>query len=96
MNPGHVAIVLAAGGSRRLGQPKQLLTREGETLVRRAVRLAAATAPSQVVLVCGAHAAEVRNAAGDARATVLVNLDWQQGLSGSLRVVADHLRGSGR
>ena len=36
----HVAVVLAAGGSTRLGRPKQLLTRDGETLVHRAARLA--------------------------------------------------------
>lgn len=94
MKPVHVAIVLAAGGSRRLGQPKQLLTRDGETLVHRALRLAAATAPSEVVLVCGAHAVEVRQAAGDAGITVLVNTQWQQGLSASLRMAAAHLQGS--
>ena len=96
MKPAHVAIVLAAGGSHRLGQPKQLLKREGETLVRRALRLAAATGPSEVVLVCGAHEAEVRQAAGDARVTALVNPDWEQGLSSSLRLAAEHLLGDDR
>ena len=43
------AVVLAAGGSRRLGRPKQLLSVGGETLVRRAARAA---------LGCGADLAE--------------------------------------
>jgi molybdenum cofactor cytidylyltransferase len=30
------AVILAAGGSTRLGQPKQLLAHHGETLIRRA------------------------------------------------------------
>jgi len=34
------AIVLAAGASRRLGQPKQLVALAGEALLRRAVRMA--------------------------------------------------------
>ena len=44
MNATHAALILAAGGSRRLGQVKQALTRDGEPLLRRAVRLALATA----------------------------------------------------
>ena len=43
-------IVLAAGASKRLGRPKQLLQFEGETLVARAARIAAAVAPTIVVI----------------------------------------------
>ena len=39
----HAAVVLAAGASTRLGRPKQLLRRDGETLLHRMVRLAAGT-----------------------------------------------------
>ncbi|MBL8300492.1 MAG: nucleotidyltransferase family protein [Rhodanobacteraceae bacterium] len=52
----HGVIVLAAGASRRLGQPKQLLQIEGETLLHRTVRLAMATQPLDLVAVLG-HAA---------------------------------------
>jgi len=71
----HVAIVLAAGGSRRLGRPKQLLTRDGETLVHRAVRLASATQPQRLLLVIGAHAVEMREAVADLAVEILVNND---------------------
>ena len=94
MNPPsipHVAIVLAAGGSRRLGTPKQLLMREGETLVHRAVRLAAATQPQRLLLVLGAHAAEVRDTVADLRVEILVNDDWQEGLASSLRAAVGAL-----
>jgi molybdenum cofactor cytidylyltransferase len=84
-SPPHVAIVLAAGGSRRLGMPKQLLMRGGETLVHRAVRLAAATQPRRLLLVIGAHADEVREAVADLRVEILVNDEWQEGLASSLR-----------
>lgn len=87
----HVAIVLAAGGSRRLGAPKQLLKRGGETLVHRAVRLAAATQPQRLLLVIGAHASEMREAVANLRVEILVNNDWQEGLASSLRVAASAL-----
>ena len=87
----HVAIVLAAGGSRRLGAPKQLLMRGGETLVHRAVRLAAATQPQRLLLVVGAHAEEVREAVADLRVDILTNDEWQEGLASSLRVAVGAL-----
>jgi molybdenum cofactor cytidylyltransferase len=94
MNPSstpHVAIVLAAGGSRRLGMPKQLLMRGGETLVHRAVRLAAATQPRRLLLVIGAHADEVRKAVADLRIEILINNEWQEGLASSLRAAVGAL-----
>ena len=94
MNPvsnSHVAIVLAAGGSSRLGTPKQLLKRGGETLVHRAVRLAAATQPHRLSLVIGAYAEEIRTAVADLQVEILVNDDWREGLASSVRVAADAL-----
>jgi len=89
MNPSsnpHVALVLAAGGSRRLGHPKQLLMRGGETLVHRAVRLALATQPRRLLVVCGGHADEVRKEVADMRVETVFNDTWQEGLASSLRV----------
>lgn len=87
----HVAIVLAAGGSSRLGAPKQLLKRGGETLVHRAVRLAGITQPRRLLLVIGAYAEEMRTAVADLQVEVLVNNDWQEGLASSLRVAVGGL-----
>ena len=58
--PPHVAIVLAAGRSRRLGQPKQLLVVDGETLLRRAVRFAIASGAAETFVVLGADAESLR------------------------------------
>lgn len=90
----HVALVLAAGGSRRLGVPKQLLKRGGETLVHRATRLALATQPQRLLLVIGAHADEMREAVADLRVEILVNGDWREGLASSLRAAVGALDGS--
>ncbi|HVF34765.1 MAG TPA: nucleotidyltransferase family protein, partial [Candidatus Saccharimonadia bacterium] len=84
----HAALVLAAGGSRRLGEPKQLLRRDAETLVARAVRLAAGTDPVRLVVVVGAHRALIEAAIEGTPAEVLDNPAWATGLASSLDVAA--------
>ena len=87
----HAVIVLAAGGSRRLGRPKQLLLRDGETLVHRTARLALDTAPDRLLVVCGGYAEEVGAAVQDLPIELLINTHWQDGLGSSLRVAASAL-----
>jgi molybdenum cofactor cytidylyltransferase len=84
----HVAVVLAGGGSRRLGRPKQWLRRDGETLLHRAVRLAQATEPQRCIVVLGAYHAELSESLRDVACEVLINPEWEQGLSSSLRCAA--------
>lgn len=47
----HAVIVLASGLSQRLGQPKQLLAKDGEPLIVRMIRLAVSTNPQAVIVV---------------------------------------------
>ena len=82
--PAHGVVVLAAGASRRLGRSKQLLCIDGETLVRRAARLALATAPAAAVLVVGADADAVFAAAADLPLRRVDCIDWQRGMGASL------------
>ena len=83
-DPVLFALILAAGGSRRLGAPKQLLTHGGETLVRRTLRLAAGACGPRTLLVLGAHHPQVLAAAGGAVRYFVVNEHWQSGLASSL------------
>ena len=83
-DPVLFALLLAAGGSRRLGTPKQLLDHDGETLVRRALRLAAQACGPRHLLVVGAEHARVLQAAGDGVRYFVMNDHWQQGLASSL------------
>lgn len=78
------AVVLAAGGSTRMGRPKQLLVHEGETLLRRAARLARAAVDGPVVVVLGAEAEALRRPLADSSTVVLVHEGWQQGMGSSL------------
>ena len=56
------AIVLAAGESSRMGQPKQLLRWQGEPLVTRAARIALESGASETVVVTGAVGEQVEAA----------------------------------
>jgi len=47
----HAVIILASGLSQRLGQPKQLLVKNGEPLITYMIRLAASTNPQSIVVV---------------------------------------------
>jgi molybdenum cofactor cytidylyltransferase len=87
----HIAIVLAAGGSTRLGRAKQLLTSGFETLVHRAVRLARETYPTRVLVVVGARQRDVMDAIEDLKCDVLINPAWPQGLWSSLRCASHAL-----
>jgi CTP:molybdopterin cytidylyltransferase MocA len=92
------AILLAAGGSRRLGQPKQLLLLNGETLIARALRLASEAGAAPVFVVLGAYHEIIASSLGANSAIVVVNENWQQGISTSiaagLRTAAEQARES--
>ncbi len=81
------AIVLAAGASARLGQPKQLLCFRGEPLVRSAARLAltAGALPVFVIVPAAANAACVEALDG-LPVTVVVNPEASEGMGSSLRL----------
>ncbi len=85
MMPRHAVVLLAAGGSRRLGEPKQLLDVAAEPLARRAARTALATDPSQALVVLGAHADAVWSAVADLPLARVDCDDWAAGLSASIR-----------
>jgi len=78
------AVVLAAGASRRLGQPKQLLMHGNETLLERAIRLARESGASPVVVVLGAHIHIIRASIPFKNAVSVVNNHWEQGISTSI------------
>jgi CTP:molybdopterin cytidylyltransferase MocA len=85
-------LVLAAGGGRRYGMPKALVEYGGSLLVERAVRTARAVC-DPVLVVLGARAFDVWQAADLTGATVLANRDWETGMASSLRTGLDGLRG---
>ena len=79
------AIVLAAGASRRLGQPKQLLMHGGETMIERAIRLANEAGAAPVITVLGAFHELIREAVQLSNFTPVINNAWNQGISTSIQ-----------
>lgn len=79
------AVVLAAGASRRLGQPKQLLPYEGSTLIDVVVSRVCAAGCTRVGVVIGAHADEVVRAIASRPVELIENPQWEEGIASSLR-----------
>jgi CTP:molybdopterin cytidylyltransferase MocA len=80
------AVVLAAGASTRLGEPKQLVVIGGETLLDRAVRAAREAGCSPVVVVLGAEAERIAERCELGDAVVVVNPEWKEGMASSIHV----------
>jgi molybdenum cofactor cytidylyltransferase len=80
------SIILAAGGSTRLGQPKQLLEFNGEPLIHAAVRGAKEGGCDPVCVVTGHAHREVENAVADLQPLLVHNESWQRGMGSSIRL----------
>ena len=77
--------MLAAGGSRRLGRPKQLVRRGAHALVVRAIDAALGLRPLWVGVVVGAGAARVAAELHGRPVQIVRARHWRNGLSASLR-----------
>ncbi|MCB1599101.1 MAG: nucleotidyltransferase family protein [Xanthomonadales bacterium] len=82
--PAHLALLLAAGGSRRLGQPKQLLDLNGISLIRRMALAALATEPTELLVSLGAEVEGCRAALQGLRWREVLVADWTEGMGRSL------------
>jgi molybdenum cofactor cytidylyltransferase len=80
----HV-LVLAAGASVRLGQPKQLVHVAGRPALHSVVSQATAIAGHAVTVVLGAHASDLTHLLQHSGASLVVNRNWQEGMASSIR-----------
>jgi molybdenum cofactor cytidylyltransferase len=81
----HVAIVLAGGGSTRMGRPKQLLTFGGRSLLRRAAESALAAGCSPVIVVLGPGPVPMKADLAGLAVETIVNPRWETGIGSSIR-----------
>ena len=85
------AVIIAAGKSSRLGQSKQLLVLEGETLLQRAIRIAHEAGAKPVLVVLGAHREEIEARVDFAGSNIVVNPNWEEGMASSIRAGVEEL-----
>jgi molybdenum cofactor cytidylyltransferase len=79
------AVILAAGGSSRFGQPKQLIPFQGKSLVRRTIDAACEAGCAPVVVVIGSEDEGFRRELDHACVVTVQNRQWQRGLGSSIR-----------
>ena len=78
-------IILAAGASIRLKQPKQLLQFKGKNLVQTAVEAATHSVCKPCIVVTGANADLVKQTLKGEPVIIVENKNWQQGMSSSIK-----------
>lgn len=80
----YAAIVLAAGASKRLGKPKQLLPYKNSTLLSTALHELIPINNLAVYVVLGAYADAIQLTIHSMPITTIIHKDWEQGMGTSL------------
>jgi molybdenum cofactor cytidylyltransferase len=86
----HAIVILAAGRSSRLGQPKQLLPFKGTTLIGHCITTARNVAEN-VIVVTGAGKMQVDAEVGKTGVVLIHNEAWEEGMASSIRCGLSYL-----
>lgn len=87
-------VVLAAGASTRMGQPKLLLPLGGEPLVRRVAREVLAAGYDEVLVVAGYEHERTVTALAGMDVRHVINSEYETGMGSSFRTAVGALTGS--
>ncbi len=79
-------LIVAAGESKRLGTPKQLLEFEGQSLINRLVNIVRDAGSFPITIVLGAEATAIQAQLPDDNLLVVINEEWKEGMGSSIRV----------
>lgn len=78
------AVLLAAGGSSRFGEPKQLLDWDGRPLIAHLADVAWAAGLSPIIVVLGAEAERIAPVLAGRAVRILRNYHWPEGMGSSV------------
>jgi molybdenum cofactor cytidylyltransferase len=78
-------IILAAGASKRLGQPKQTLEYNTKSLLKRSIEAAVGFRAGPVIVVIGANEQAIQAHVQNEGVTIVINKDWEEGIASSIR-----------
>ncbi|WP_298754733.1 nucleotidyltransferase family protein [uncultured Psychroserpens sp.] len=84
-------LILAAGSSNRMGTAKQLLTIGHTTLIGKSIETALQSNANEVFCVLGANAETIRKSINSYKANVIINTNYNNGLSSSIIAGLDHI-----
>ena len=87
------AVILAAGESRRMGQPKALLPYRGGTFLTHLLSCTRHPKIGVTRVVVGAHAEEISRATGVAAEEIVFNAEWARGQLSSIQAAVRALEG---
>ncbi len=86
MNKDEIAIIiLAAGSSSRMGQPKQQLVIDGQPLLQNVVSTSLASKTDKIVVVLGSQASANEELLKELPVTVIRHQQWHEGVGSSLK-----------
>ena len=85
------AVVLSAGESSRMGQPKALLPIDGETFIERIIGALKKTSVAKIIVILGHNAVELKARLEHLPVEILINPDYKQGQLSSLQVAVRYL-----
>lgn len=85
------ALLLAAGSSSRMGQPKQLLLVDCVPLLRKTVLTALGAGTNRVVVVLGHNATQHQQIIQDLNVDIMHHSDWQEGMGSSIKAGVSHI-----
>lgn len=84
-------MIMAAGASRRLGQPKQLVEYQGQTLIRKISQEAINADIGNVTVVTGYDHKTIEKEIQNKGVDVYYNEEWEEGLGASIRNGLKHI-----
>lgn len=91
----NIAIVIfAAGASKRMGEPKQLLKWGNTTLINHTINTAVEVNSKEIILVLGAHFELIEKNIENSEVTILNNIYWENGLGKSIAYAIEYLKKS--
>ena len=88
-------MILAAGSSSRMGQPKQLLPWKDSFLLNHTISVAESIQPFITVVVLGANYERINSKIQHRRVVVFRNLKWKEGLGSSIACGINFIQNAG-
>jgi molybdenum cofactor cytidylyltransferase len=78
-------VILAAGASTRLGEPKQLLEYDHKNLLQRVIDAAVNSNANTVIVILGSTADQISSEIDKSKVNVIINTEWEEGMASSVR-----------